>query len=333
MSFRLQTIFYVVAIFASSLATFGLWGVVLAASVVVFWYVILRGSANAKRALAMFVVAAIVCLVIVSLFLPAISIATPFARMYSCLNNLKQISTALLLYRDANGSFPPSARVDGNGNGTLSWRVLILPHIEEVQLYRTFDLSKSWNSPGNRAATSTSIVEYLCPDEPSNAPTTNYFAITGPKTAWRQGRGVTKQEIGDGPENTIVVIEAHRPKVNWAEPSDLTFEDAVELLAKPASVGDGHPIDHGFFFKPATYRNVAFADGSAMNIKVPLSRDMAEALLTANGREHIDHEDFEKLCEPQLDYGRCYCLGVFICLTLLPIASLKRRSDNSAGDA
>src|SRR5262245_49932104 len=60
-----------------------------------------------------------------------------------------QINLALINYHDAHGRLPPYASYDADGTPLLSWRVLILPFIEQHQLYSQFHLDEPWDSPHN----------------------------------------------------------------------------------------------------------------------------------------------------------------------------------------
>src|SRR5262249_30142494 len=65
-------------------------------------------------------------------------------------NNLKQIGLAMHNYHDVNGAFPPAAVCDKTGKPMLSWRVLILPYIEQDALYKEFKLDEPWDSEHNK---------------------------------------------------------------------------------------------------------------------------------------------------------------------------------------
>ena len=78
--------------------------------------------------------------------------AGPRARLgdrASCMNNLKQIDLALHSYVSTNGQFPPAATTDEKGGPPMSWRVAILPFMEQDALYRQYDPKQPWNSPKN----------------------------------------------------------------------------------------------------------------------------------------------------------------------------------------
>src|SRR6185436_18638182 len=65
-------------------------------------------------------------------------------------NNLKQIALAFHNYESAYGCFPPPAITDAQGKALLSWRVAILPYIEEDALYKQFRMNEAWDSPHNK---------------------------------------------------------------------------------------------------------------------------------------------------------------------------------------
>ena len=64
-------------------------------------------------------------------------------------NNLKQIGLALSNYRQDHGRFPPAVVYSPDCRPLYSWRVLILPYLEQKALYDKFDLNEPWDSPHN----------------------------------------------------------------------------------------------------------------------------------------------------------------------------------------
>jgi hypothetical protein len=120
--------------------------------------------------------------------------------------------------------------------------------------------------------------------------------------------------------NTILLIEADNRGVHWAEPKDLAFDEAVDLLSTPLpdTATDGHPVIRGYFYKTSFVRNVATCDGSARALRVPIPREDAIALLTASGGDSIDFDLIERHSTPLLDYARVWVFSVFVVLALLP---------------
>src|SRR5438067_1560675 len=120
--------------------------------------------------------------VLIALLLPAVQAAREAARRAQCINNLKQIGIALHNYHDQNGSFPLGGVNLGTGsagwNGAnaaqtngLSWRVLILPQMEQNTIFNAINTDRMNNSSaGGHAYTIwvTVVKTWLCPSDPFN---------------------------------------------------------------------------------------------------------------------------------------------------------------------
>ena len=88
--------------------------------------------------------------ILVALLLPAVQSAREAARRTSCLNNLKQMSLAVLNFESIAGRLPPSAQVKdvevpGN-NGSWGVHGRILPFLEEGALFEQVDITLAWDS-------------------------------------------------------------------------------------------------------------------------------------------------------------------------------------------
>jgi len=83
--------------------------------------------------------------------LPAVESAREAARRAQCTNNLKQIALAMHEYHDMNNTFPAPAIADKQGKPLLSWRVAILPYLDQKPLYSKFKLDEPWDGPNNKA--------------------------------------------------------------------------------------------------------------------------------------------------------------------------------------
>ena len=66
------------------------------------------------------------------------------------MNNLKQIGLAMHNYHDVHRTLPPAYHADASDRPLLSWRVLILPYLEQDALYREFHLNEPWDSDHNK---------------------------------------------------------------------------------------------------------------------------------------------------------------------------------------
>jgi hypothetical protein len=193
-------------------------------------------------------------------------------------NNLKQIAIALHNYHDVHGSLPPAAVVDKKGKPVLSWRVLILPYIEQNDLYQKFKLDEPWDSPNNIKLIDQMPKVYALPTPTkAKANETHYRVFVGNGSAWDYLKGSKLQEFIDGTSNTIVVVTA-ADAVPWTKPDELEFDpekDMKKLL--------------GFF--ESSVCNVALGDGSVRSLSKSIAAKTLNALITRGGGEVIG-DDF-----------------------------------------
>jgi hypothetical protein len=164
----------------------------------------------------------------VALLLPEQSRAKGPALRLQCANNLKQIGLALHNYHDVFGSFPPAYVADEDGQPVHSWRVLLLPFLEQLALYDQYDFSQPWDSLANQQVSATVLDCYSCPsDQAGRSSYTNYVLVTGEGTAWHGDHAPTFKEFADGTSNTITVLEVVDSGIAWSEPRDLSLSQAL----------------------------------------------------------------------------------------------------------
>ncbi|MCS7045570.1 MAG: DUF1559 domain-containing protein [Gemmataceae bacterium] len=131
-------------------------------------------------------------------------------------NNFKQIALAWHNYADAHGSFPPQTSSRG-----LSWRVMILPYIEQEQLYRQFKLDEPWDSPHNKKLIPLMPAVFALPDRPAPPGSTYIQTFVGPNTINADAqKGLSFRAIRDGTSNTLLIAEAESA-VEWTRPADI----------------------------------------------------------------------------------------------------------------
>jgi uncharacterized protein DUF1559 len=57
---------------------------------------------------------------------------------------------AVATYHDTYGTLPPAYIADAEGKPLHSWRVLLLPFLEQRELYEQYDFDEPWDGPNNR---------------------------------------------------------------------------------------------------------------------------------------------------------------------------------------
>ncbi len=176
--------------------------------------------------------------ILIALLLPAVQQAREAARRSSCKNNLKQIGLALHDYHDAYASFPPAHVVDEKGTPLYSWRVLLLPYLEQKALYSEWDATQAWDSPANRRLSDTVLSVYTCPNSTDAGPYTNYIAPVGSDSVFPGTETITFDDITDPPHQTIMVAEMTGEQIPWAAPFDERI--SFEAVNSVGAVGSKH---------------------------------------------------------------------------------------------
>jgi hypothetical protein len=178
--------------------------------------------------------------------------------------------------------FPPAAVCGQDGKPLLSWRVLILPFIEQEALYKKFKLDEPWDSPHN--------IQLVTQMPPVYGPYRNkitsdgmtYFRVfVGPGAAFEGTKGLTSADFKDGASNTFMIVEAWDP-IPWTKPEELTYDPNGPLPRLGGIVQDG------------SFRAL-FADGHVKNIPKGTRDDIIRAFITRNGGE--PNRNFEE-CVP-----------------------------------
>jgi hypothetical protein len=196
-------------------------------------------------------------------------------------NNLKQIGLAFHNYYDNYNNLPVGiAGPDGKTPG-LSWRVQILPYIEQDPLYRQFKLDEPWDSEHNKRLIPMMPKTYAAPETDPSSGLTYYRGFSGKGALFhpiqetaRPGQpfagGSLFARISDGTSNTALAVEA-ADAVPWTKPDELVFDP------KGPVPGLGGVFRDGF--------NVLFCDASVRFLPGDAPPDALKAMITPNGGE------------------------------------------------
>jgi len=120
--------------------------------------------------------------ILIGLLLPAVQAAREAARRTRCQNNLKQINLATLNYHGSFQHFPPGARLHRrDGKKSVSWRVLLLPLLEQHAIYADIDPQEDGGAASSDAET-IAFPFYSCPSLPpaeSKLKPSHYYGVGG----------------------------------------------------------------------------------------------------------------------------------------------------------
>lgn len=199
--------------------------------------------------------------------------ATP-AQFVKSSNNLKMIGLAMHNYHDVNGRLPHNT-MDKSGKPALSWRVHILPYIEEDKLYREFKLDEPWDSENNIKLIDRMPKTYLPARGKAEKNQTFYQMFSGERTMLDpDGKQVTLANITDGLSNTFMVAEGAKPVI-WSKPDDLPFDG--KTVPKLGGMFDGE-------------FNVLMGDGAVKRIPKGIDADVLKLAIDRSDGQVLDLE-------------------------------------------
>jgi hypothetical protein len=195
-------------------------------------------------------------------------------------NNLRQIGIALHNHNDAVGWIPipgigpkGAALKNAAEKPLLSWRVALLPYVEQQALYNEFKLDEPWDSEHNKKLIEKMPKLYAPVAKPGKPGYTHMQMVVGP-SALQPPVARIPFSFPDGTANTIAVVEAAEPVI-WTKPDDVMFPD--KELPKDFRKKFGGQFPGGF--------NVALWDGSVRFIPDSMSdRTLTLALNPSDGQ-------------------------------------------------
>ncbi len=144
---------------------------------------------------------------------------TPRTSRQQAIAKMVRIGAALEAYLSEQRHYPPRAIYGTRKEPLLSWRVALLPYLGHADLHARFKLDEPWNSKHNQPLITQIPAVFATPGIELGK--TNFLLPVGPGTAFSSHRGMTVNQIEDGVENTVLLLEVdHDRAVAWTAPQD-----------------------------------------------------------------------------------------------------------------
>lgn len=194
-------------------------------------------------------------------------------------NNLRMIGLALHNFHETHKRLPRADGFNANGRAGLSWRVQILPFLEEDTLFREFRQDEPWDSEHNKKLIEKMPAVFKVPGSKKQADfKTNYVTVRGKDTMFPAGGSTRIRDVKDGLSKTAMVVEADDDHaVIWTKPDDFEPNDE-DPIAGLVGLRDASVL-------------ACFGDGSTHVLPKTLPKETIRALFTRNGGEtfHLDN--------------------------------------------
>ena len=191
------------------------------------------------------------------------------ARMTQSKNNMKQLGLAFHNFHDVHRKFPAAVTKDKSGKPGLSWRVQLLPFLDQAPLFDQFHLDEPWDSEHNKKLIALMPPVFKAPGSKATGFKTNYVGLRVKGSILAPDEdGTSMRQVRDGTSNTILLVEADdKHAVIWTKPDDLDFDPK-----KPHAGLASASVKSGFL--------AALTDGSVRLISSAINADTLNNLVT-----------------------------------------------------
>jgi hypothetical protein len=140
-------------------------------------------------------------------------------------------------YHSTHGKLPPAVVYGKDGKPLYSWRVLILPFLEEHELYDQFKLDEPWDSAHNKPllARMPSVYGPFNGERPAEPHATFYQVFVGEGTAFEKRDSMRQEHDFPGRSSARFLIVEAGKAVPWMKPEDLPYATDQPCLHSEAS--------------------------------------------------------------------------------------------------
>lgn len=222
---------------------------------------------------------------------PAISNLQAKRQRSDAIRNIEKIAAALNAYAADHGVYPPPQIRTADGKPMHSWRVLILPYLDQQSLFNEYDLDQPWDSPRNYAIVDRMPAVYRGSRGSVFGTDTPYYLITGLGTLFPPAppgnptigfRSLGPKDVIDNPGQTLLIVEAASPPNSmlvWTQPIDL------DIGQMRGTIGGSPGLEIGGITEGGA--TVATIDGRGHFIDEATSPQTVMALVTIAGGEPL----------------------------------------------
>ena len=123
------------------------------------------------------------------------------------------------------------SRRSADGKAGLSWRVHLLPFLDQAPLYNQFNFDEAWDSDHNKALIE-KMPELFKVDGVTEAGKTSLHVFTGDGAPFAKDQAPGIRDFTDGTSNTILVVQAGPDTADiWTKPGGLDFDPKNPIKA------------------------------------------------------------------------------------------------------
>jgi len=266
-------------VFLALVKWLGAWAI-LPGAVLSFGYVLGRFRLRGDQWVAVDCLLLISSIAVLGYFLTPNLRPHPPNKQGMCLSRLKQIAFALEQYHTTHGRYPPAYFTDQQGLPTHSWRAMILGELGHPELAAKYRWDEPWDGPNNRQLHRSMVHLGHCPSDSADSPEeTSYLAVVGPDTVFPGSISVQQDQIRDGGNKTLLVVEVHDSGIGWFEPRDLHVTQMASTIN--ARRGQGLRSGHN------EGAHAAFVDCGVYKLPDDLPAEQLRGMLTIDGGEEV----------------------------------------------